>query len=256
MTICAALIILLSITGSAHAMMKTGMQKAFDLALQNGTTQAIKSFVDAYQIKFDTRCIQWNLNIRQSDQPPVYPLEYTIIRLNRSTSERLKSTLIILIELGVPLDTYIDYSPLIHMINLSTSEDHIQLLLQLGANPNRSVLHQNRSVTPLQYVTGKMTESVSTPGAFERLNKIKSLFLNSPDLKGQKDAVSCAPVTSNAMLAGAVRSGVSMLTYQQGVRLAVVSFVAGVICVRCYDWCGRNTDEGENGAMEYSNNEQ
>ena len=254
MSIRAGLIILLSITPSADAM-KTAIQSAFEETLKTGTEQAIKAFVGEYQIKFDTRCIQWNLNIRYSDQRPAYPFEYAIQHLHSRSEERLKSILTILIQLGAPVDTYADYSPLIHVISLCISDDKIPLLLQLGANPNRSVLYQNLSVTPLQYVTGKMTESVTVPGAAARLSKIKNLFLNSTELKGQKDVVSCAPVTSNAMLAGAVGSGVSMLTYQQGVRLAVVSFVAGVICVRCYDWCGRNTDEGENGAMEDLKNE-
>jgi len=226
------------------------VQTAFQEALRDGTKEKIAQFVQDFNITFNTRCIQYQITPR-GDYQWAYPLEYTILYCG-FPAYFLKKRLEILLDLGVSLNEYKDYNPLIHTLG-SRSFDNIPVLLQLGANPNKKISYNKQLVTPLEVLEERMKTATDK----EEYQKIRNLFFNPPKIE-QKTTQSklsvtqtskhpVSPTFSKLMEEASAKSApdddndkknqhIHVLTYQQAALIASVAFAAGILCTKFIDW--------------------
>jgi len=158
---------------------KPVITQAFEEALRTGTKEAVTQCMQDHSIKFNTRCIPWQLTPRGTDFNWAYPLEYAIKYYGTASEGSFRSRIQLLLDLGAPLDEYEDYSPLIHSAGASSWETHLPILLNLGAGPHKRITYYGRSVTPLKWVEDCITKN-STKTQYA---KILNLFLHPPAIE-------------------------------------------------------------------------
>jgi hypothetical protein len=253
----------LLITSTALAMVggteQPAITEAFQNALKTGTKEAVTQCIQDHAIAFNKRCIPYQLTPRGTEFIWAYPLEYVIKYYVISSEGSFRSSMQLLLDLGAPMNEYEDYSPLIHKAGAAAWEQHLPILLKLGADPNKKILHNKHPTTPLEWAQNLMQNGIDKA----KYTKIHDLFLhppavekNMPQAPASTSSAPARPVSATFLkLMAEATAGPAdaapekaknhnniVYTRQQVAVIAGIAFLVGVLCTKLFEWQVNRTE--------------